>query len=96
LGDQAAVVPDVAASLAPGWYYGAPGLDAFATLNGTHGGLRKADTVGFFASTSFPPPALMRSVDVPKVVNEHFTWRPATADPAKAGLVKYLGDAPRR
>ena len=90
LNDQTAVAPDVAASLAVGWYYGAPGLDAFAPLRGTHGGLSKADSVTFFVSTMFAPPPIMRTTDVIPVVNEHFPWTPPTADPATHGLEKYL------
>jgi len=90
LTDQTAVVPDLAVSLALGWYYGSSGLDMFSDLNGAHGGLRRADTVGLFASTMFPPPDVMRTTDVIDVVNAHFHWTPPTDDPAEFGLHEYL------
>jgi hypothetical protein len=83
-------VADVAVSLALGWYYGAPGLDRFADLNGTHGGMRRQDTNTFFATTMFVPPAVMRTTDVAPVVNQHFPWRAPTADPKAFGLHEYL------
>jgi len=92
LTDQVAVAPDVAVSLAPGWYYGSPGLDWFAGLNGTHGGLRRDDSITFFTTTMFPGPPLMRTTDVIDVVNRHFRWTPPTADPSEFGLHEYLGN----
>ncbi len=90
LSDHTAVAPDVAASLKPGWYYGEKGLDMFAELNGTHGGLRQSDAATIFMTTMFTPPPVMRTTDVIGVINKHFPWRPRTADPATSGLHKYL------
>ncbi len=74
--DHMAAVPDVVASLEPGWYYGAPGMDRFTTLHGTHGGLAYGDSVGFFMSTVEQPPPVMRTVDVLDQVNRRYHWNP--------------------
>lgn len=90
LTDQTALVPDLAVSLAPGWYYGSPGLDQWTHLNGTHGGLRDVDTVTFFASTMFAPPPVMRTVDFTPVINQHFDWVPPVDAPSCYRLDDYF------
>lgn len=95
LDDHATVIPDLAASLAPGYYFGSHGLDRLTGLNGTHGGLRDVDTITFFASTMFAPPPLMRTVDVGPLVNRYFPWVPPVVAPCghgAHGVHKYLVD----
>jgi hypothetical protein len=90
MNDHPTVVLDVVGSLALGWFYGAPRLEAFETLNGTHGGLRDWDSVAFFTSNMFAPPPVMRTVEVLPLLNQHAGWVPKIGDPAKDGLGRFL------
>lgn len=88
--DAAMVIPDVLISLAPGWYYGSPGLDAWTGLNGTHGGLRRADTNTFFTSTAFVPPVVLRATDVPGVLRTEIGWEPHTLSVDRNKLLRFF------
>jgi hypothetical protein len=88
--DAPAVVPDVVGSLALGWYYGNRQFDHLAKINGTHGGLRDWDSVGFFATNMFAAPAVMRTTDVLPLLNERTGWVPRIGDPNTQGLGAYL------
>ena len=90
LSDHPVVVPDVVASMALGWYYGDTTLEQFSEINGTHGGLRDADTNTFFTTNLFAPPAVMRTAEVPAIINRHFPWVPRTVDPGQFGMQEYL------
>lgn len=91
--DAALAIPDVLASLAPGWYYGSPGIDMWTGLNGTHGGLRRADTNTFLTSTLFVPPAVLRATDVPRLLGERIGWQPQTVPVEQNPMLKYFDPA---
>lgn len=76
--------------MTPGWYYGAEGLDRFADLKGTHGGLASGDTLTFFTTTMFAPPAVMRTTDVMPLVNRYFPWDPPIEVPRGEGVHSYF------
>ena len=90
LDDHTAVVPDVVASLSPGWYFGTGWLDAFADLGGTHGGLRDEESNAFFTTTMFAPPAVMRAADVTPAINAHFSWTPPAGSTPAGRLEQVL------
>lgn len=90
LTDAPAVVPDVVGSLALGWYYGNKKFDRFSHLNGTHGGLRDWDSIGFFSTNMFAPPPVMRTTDVLPLLNQRTGWVPKVGDPKTEGLGKFL------
>lgn len=58
--------PDVLLSLAEGWHWGSPFIDAHITVQGAHGSLNRASTVGFIMSTQGTLPPNLRMRDVPE------------------------------
>jgi len=56
--------PDVLLSLAPQYYFGENQFEAFATLRGTHGSLRRCATTTYVLSNFFVPPPYERGTQL--------------------------------
>ncbi|MBS3821462.1 MAG: hypothetical protein GVY16_04555 [Planctomycetes bacterium] len=64
-GDLAAHTPDVIVSLDNAWYSGAKGFAGAVEVQSTHGGLNRANSVTFIASSLGELPPVLRSRDIP-------------------------------
>jgi len=62
--------PDVLLSLGPEYYSGEDEFDAFATLCGTHGSLRRCATTTYVLSNFFVPPPYQRGTELRDVLKE--------------------------
>ncbi|UCG32837.1 MAG: alkaline phosphatase family protein [Phycisphaerales bacterium] len=67
---------DVLLSLTPGYHVGDPSLDAWARMEGTHGGLRAASSNTFIMSTALQVPPWQRPADVLKRIQATVAWQP--------------------
>lgn len=62
--------PDVIVSLADEYYSGSRGFGKRVTIDSTHGGLNRANSVTFIMSSAGPLPPLLRSSDIPDAMRE--------------------------